>query len=209
MHTYIESLITKRKPIFEEMERYAEEHGVPIMELTGIETLLQILRIQRPAKILEIGAAIGYSAMRIADALPNSYLVTIERDENRFKQAMKNIERAGMIGQINVVQGDALEVFEKIKNEGPFDAIFVDAAKGQYLKFFEMYSPLLSENGIILTDNVLFKGLVAEDNIESKRIRNLVKKIKNYNEWLMSHSQYITTIIPVGDGLAVSKKSSI
>jgi predicted O-methyltransferase YrrM len=206
LHTYIESLIIQRNPIFEEMERFAKENNVPIMELTGIETLLQILRIQGPAKILEIGTAIGYSAMRMADALPKTHIVTIERDEIRLKQAIHNITQSDMSEQIKVIKGDALEVFNEVKSEGTFDALFIDAAKGQYLKFFEMYSPLLSDNGIVYTDNVLFKGLVTEENIESKRIRSLVGKIKNYNDWLMSHNQYFTTIIPVGDGLGISKK---
>lgn len=206
IHTYIESLIKKREPIFAEMEQYALEHDVPIMELSGIEALLQMLRIQGPAKILEIGTAIGYSAMRMADALPNTTIVTIERDTERFNEAIHNITRSGLDRQIKVIHADALEISDKMKDYGPFDALFIDAAKGQYLKFFEMYTPYLSENGIIFTDNVLFKGLVAEEYIESKRTRNLVNKIKNYNEWLMNHNEYITSIIPVGDGLAISKK---
>lgn len=206
IHTYIESLIKKREPIFAEMEQYALEHDVPIMELSGIEALLQMLRIQGPAKILEIGTAIGYSAMRMADALPNTTIVTIERDTERFNEAIHNISRSGLDRQIKVIHADALEISDKMKDYGPFDALFIDAAKGQYHKFFEMYTPYLSENGIIFTDNVLFKGLVAEEYIESKRTRNLVNKIKNYNEWLMNHNEYITSIIPVGDGLAISKK---
>jgi len=206
IHTYIESLIQKRKPIFVEMEQYALEHDVPIMELTGIEALLQILRIQGPTKILEIGTAIGYSAMRMADALPNTNIVTIERDEERFNEAIHNITRSGLDHQIKVLHGDALEIVEQMKDLGPFDALFIDAAKGQYLKFFEMYTPFLSHDGIIYTDNVLFKGLVAEEYIESKRTRNLVKKINHYNEWLMNHNEYITSIIPVGDGLDISKR---
>lgn len=206
IHTYIESLIKKREPIFAEMEQYALEHDVPIMELSGIEALPQMLRIQGPAKILEIGTAIGYSAMRMADALPNTTIVTIERDTERFNEAIHNISRSGLDRQIKVIHADALEISDKMKDYGPFDALFIDAAKGQYLKFFEMYTPYLSENGIIFTDNVLFKGLVVEEYIESKRTRNLVNKIKNYNEWLMNHNEYITSIIPVGDGLAISKK---
>lgn len=206
INTYIESLIKTREPIFLEMEQYALEHDVPIMELSGIEALLQMLRIQCPSKILEIGAAIGYSAMRMADALPNTTIVTIERDPERFNEAIHNTTRSGLDRQIKVIHGDALDIKDEVKDYGPFDAIFIDAAKGQYLKFFEMYTPLLSENGIVFTDNVLFKGLVAEDDIESKRTRNLVKKIKNYNEWLMNHNEFITSIIPVGDGLAISKR---
>lgn len=205
IHTYIESLIKERNPIFQELESFASIHNVPIMELAGIEVLLQLLRMQLPERILEIGTAIGYSAMRMAEALPKAQIVTIERDDERYEQAIQNISKLEYTKQITVLKGDALEIFSDVQKFGPYDAIFIDAAKGQYMKFFETYTPLLSKNGYVYTDNVLFKGLVVEKTIENKRIRNLVEKIKKYNEWLMSHEKFLTTIIPVGDGLAVSK----
>ncbi|QQZ10777.1 O-methyltransferase [Heyndrickxia vini] len=208
IHSYIESLIKERDPLFQEMEQFAIQHNVPIMELAGIEVLLQLLQMQRPAKILEIGTAIGYSAMRMAAALPEAKIVTIERDDERYEQALSNISKSEYLHQINILKGDALEIVNEVNEFGSFDAIFIDAAKGQYMKFFELYTPLLSKNGYVYTDNVLFKGLVVNDHIENKRIRNLVKKIKNYNEWLMNHDQYSTTIIPVGDGLAISRKQN-
>lgn len=208
IHSYIESLIKERDPLFQEMEQFAIQHNVPIMELAGIEVLLQLLQMQRPAKILEIGTAIGYSAMRMAAALPEAKIVTIERDDERYEQALSNISKSEYLHQINILKGDALEIVNEVNEFGSFDAIFIDAAKGQYMKFFELYTPLLSKNGYVYTDNVLFKGLVVNDHIENKRIRNLVKKIKNYNEWLMNHDQYSTTIIPVGDGLAISQKQN-
>ncbi|MCM3237095.1 O-methyltransferase [Heyndrickxia oleronia] len=207
IHTYVESLIKERSPLFQEMEHYARENGVPIMELAGIEVLLQLISMQKPRKILEIGTAIGYSAMRMADALTDVQIVTIERDDERHEQAIKNIKQSQYVNKINVLKGDALEIVEEVKKFGPFDAIFIDAAKGQYMKFFELYTPFLTKDGYVYTDNVLFKGLVAEENIENKRIRNLVGKIKKYNEWLVNHEDYLTTIIPVGDGLAVSRKT--
>lgn len=208
IHSYIESLIKERDLLFQEMESYALIHKVPIMELAGIEVLLQLLRMQEPKRILEIGTAIGYSAMRMAHALPETDIVTIERDDERYELAIQNITKSEYAGQINVLKGDALEIYQEVKDFGPYDAIFIDAAKGQYMKFFELYTPLLSTNGYVYTDNVLFKGLVTEETIESKRIRNLVGKIKKYNEWLMNHDHYLTTIVPVGDGLAISKKMS-
>ncbi|MGE8206151.1 O-methyltransferase [Heyndrickxia sp. NPDC080065] len=208
IHSYVESLIKKRSPLFIEMEKYAAVHNVPIMELAGIEVLLQLLRMQQPKKILEIGTAIGYSAMRMAEALPDSQIVTIERDDERYDQAIINIAKTDFTNQITVLKGDALDIFKVVKEQGPFDAIFIDAAKGQYMRFFELYTPLLTKNGYVYTDNVLFKGLVVEETIDNKRIRNLVSKIKKYNEWLMNHEDYLTTIIPVGDGLAISRKLS-
>lgn len=206
LHFYIEGLIPVRNPLLTEMESYAEVHKVPIMEIAGIEALLQLLRIQNSKKILEVGTAIGYSALRMANALPNSQIVTIERDEERIQAAKDFIKRSEHAHQVSLVEGDALEVEEIVSKFAPYDTIFIDAAKGQYKKFFEIYSKYLSDDGMIITDNVLFKGLVAEAEIESKRIRNLVKKINEFNHWLMQHSDYDSVILPVGDGVAISKR---
>ncbi|WP_018665506.1 O-methyltransferase [Heyndrickxia acidiproducens] len=205
---YITSLIRGRMPLFEEMETYAHEQHIPIMELAGIEGLCQLLRLQQPKKILEIGTAIGYSALRMAAALPDAEIITVEREEARFTKAYDYLAQTPLSAQIRLLTGDALDesTFKRIRSYAPFDAIFIDAAKGQYQKFFSTFSPLLGEHGCIYTDNVLFKGLVTETFIEKKQVRNLVRKIRNYNEWLMQHEQFITTIFPVGDGLAVSLK---
>ncbi|KAB7708690.1 SAM-dependent methyltransferase [Bacillus aerolatus] len=206
IHRYIESLIKDRPALLAEMEAFAQENGVPIMESAGIEAMLQIMRIQQPKRILEIGTAIGYSALRMAEALPDTEITTIERDEERYQQALDYIGRSGSGSRVTVLFGDALEVVAEAEEQGPYDAIFIDAAKGQYTKFFESYSGFLTQNGTVYTDNVLFKGYVAGVPVESKRIVNLVKKIQSYNEWLMNHAGYDTAIIPVGDGLAISRK---
>jgi predicted O-methyltransferase YrrM len=206
LHSYIEGLIPARNELLSEMESFAKQHNIPIMELTGIEALLQILKIQGSNKILEVGTAIGYSALRMAYALPDALIITIERDEERILHAEEFINRSQLNDQIILVKGDALEVEEEIQLHAQFDAIFIDAAKGQYKKFFEIYSKYLREDGVIITDNVLFKGLVCEKEIESKRTRNLVKKIDEFNYWLMNHPEYSTIILPVGDGVAISRK---
>lgn len=206
LHSYIEGLISERNLLFTEMENYASVHNVPIMELSGIETMLQLLRIHDSKKILEVGTAIGYSALRMADALPNAQIVTIERDVDRIHLAEQFISRSEHSHQITLIKGDALEVENAVSGHASFDAIFIDAAKGQYKKFFEIYSKYLTNNGMIITDNVLFKGLVAEPVIETKRIRNLVKKIDEFNHWLMNHPDFDSVILPVGDGVAISKR---
>ncbi|MGR3765138.1 O-methyltransferase [Rossellomorea sp. NS-SX7] len=203
---YIESIVRKRSPLLAEMEQYAEEHHVPIMELVGIEALLGILSIQQPVRILEIGTAIGYSALRMAEALPGTEITTIERDEERYGTAQAFLTRSEHKSRIHTLFGDALELQAEVEKHGPYDAIFIDAAKGQYQKFFDLYSTMLTETGVVYSDNVLFKGLVAEEEIEQKRIRNMVKKLQKYNDWLMSHEDYETSILPVGDGIAISKK---
>ncbi|WP_409251458.1 O-methyltransferase [Bacillus sp. SCS-153A] len=206
VNAYIESLIQERSDLLNEMETFAEKENVPIMELAGIETLLQLLRIQQPKRILEIGTAIGYSGLRMAEALPETEIVTIERDEARYQQALDFVGRSPNKGQLDIIFGDALEKVQEIEGKGPFDALFIDAAKGQYQKFFDLYAPMLTDEGVVYSDNVLFKGMVAEENVENKRIRQMVKKLKSYNEWLMNHSGFNTVIIPVGDGIAVSRK---
>jgi predicted O-methyltransferase YrrM len=210
LNAYIENLIPERPDFFMKMEEYASENGVPIMEVAGMEAMLQILRIGQPTRILEIGAAIGYSALRMAHALPNVTIVTIERDEERANVAVENFARFESEFQkkadIHLIVGDALEVENEVSKLGPYDVIFIDAAKGQYKRFFELYSKYGSDNGMIVTDNVLFKGLVAEEHIEKKRTSNLVKKINTFNEWLLRHPEYYTAILPVGDGVAISKR---
>jgi len=206
LQEYIDVLIPARSGILVEMEGYAKEHQVPIMEPAGIEAMLQILRIKQAETILEIGTAIGYSALRMAFALPSAKIVTIERDEERLAKAKVYIEKAGKESQITTIFGDALETEEQVSQQGPFDAIFIDAAKGQYQRFFDMYTTYLKPGGIVVTDNVLFKGLVATQEAATKRTRNLVKKIDDFNKWLMSNPDYDTVILPVGDGVAISVK---
>lgn len=205
LQNYIDSFIQPRDGIFFEMEEYAKLHGVPIMEPAGIETMLQLLRIQQPESILEVGTAIGYSAMRMASALPKSHIITMERDEDRCQLAAEYMKRAGMQEQITLMKGDALELEAEAAVHAPFDAIFIDAAKGQYKRFFERYSRYLKPGGIIITDNILFKGLVYNQEAASKRARNLAKKIDEFNRWLVANEEYDTIILPIGDGVAVSK----
>ena len=202
----MENLIPARSNQISEIEQYAKENEVPIMELIGIEALLQLLRIQQPKKILEVGTAIGYSALRMAEVLPSSQIIIIERDEQRHLVAKENVKKLKRESQIVLLYGDALELESIVKQYGPFDAIFIDAAKGQYQKFFDLYSQFLTNDGIVYTDNILFHGLVAEEEIDSRNLRQLVCKIRNYNQWLMENQDYHTAILPVGDGIAISKK---
>ncbi|WP_027407901.1 O-methyltransferase [Anoxybacteroides tepidamans] len=207
MIRYLETLIPERDGTIQEMEAYAREQGVPIMDAIGIEAMLHILQLVQPKRILEIGTAIGYSAIRMAMELPSAHVLTIERDKERYERALFYIERMQLNHRIHVLFGDALEVYKEVEKQAPFDAIFIDAAKGQYQRFFDLYSPLLNDGGVIITDNVLFKGLVASNEpIENKRIRQLVEKIRKYNEWLMGREDYDTIILPIGDGIAISRK---
>ncbi len=208
IHRYIEGLLPPREGLVVEMEQYAAEHQVPIMEPVGMDTLLSMLKLQKPERLLEIGTAIGYSALRMAEAVPHLQITTLERDEDRYKKALHYINQSKQQNRIRVLFGDALELEEKVSKDGPFDAIFIDAAKGQYRRFFELYAPMLKKGGVIYSDNVLFKGYAAGIDAPTKRLEKMVQKITNYNEWLMAHPDYDTAIIPSGDGIAVSIKRS-
>lgn len=207
---YIESHLPKRPEKFEKLEAYALEHHVPIMEPYGMEVLLQWLRVQKPKRILEIGTAIGYSSSRIVDTLGDVEIVTIERHEGRYNEALQNIKELGYENNITCIYGDALEVGDEVKKHGMFDALFIDAAKGQYKRFMDLYSPLVVPGGIIYSDNILYKGYVATDETDdlTRRQRALIRKIQGYNEWLCQHDDYQTVILPVGDGIAISVKNS-
>lgn len=203
---YLQERLPKRSNFFLELEKVAAENHVPIMDPYSMETVLQLLRLYKPKKILEIGTAIGYSSLRMAECLPDAKIITIERDEKRVQEAKNNITKAGKNEQINLLEGDAFALLNEVKKYAPFDFLFIDAAKAQYQRFFEMYEPLVSDGGLIITDNVLFKGYIYEHKDLPKRQRSLVEKIQKFNDWLLKHPQYDSLILPVGDGILVSIK---
>ncbi|WP_112181431.1 MULTISPECIES: O-methyltransferase [Paraliobacillus] len=203
---YLSSLIESQDNWVKELEIYANANHVPIMEPTGIAFLKQIIRMKKPKKILEIGTAIGYSALQMASAYPSTTIVTIERDLLRYQEAISNISNYGDTDTIDLVFGDALDISNEVEVKGKFDLLFIDAAKGQYQRFFELYSPFLNEDGIIISDNVLFKGMVATDSSQNKGQQRIATKIRAYNEWLVNMSAYHTTIVPIGDGIAITTK---
>ncbi|KGP90449.1 SAM-dependent methyltransferase [Pontibacillus chungwhensis BH030062] len=203
---YLMQTIDQREDDIKAIESYANENHVPIMEPLGIEFLQQMIRIKQPARILEIGAAIGYSAIQMAKSYPNCEVVSIERDEQRYKEAVRNITKLGLENRVHVLFGDAFDLADSLKAKGPFDVLFIDAAKGQYQRFFELFTPELESNGMVISDNVLFKGFVADDPADGSNIAKIARKIRTYNEWLVQHPEYQTTIVPVGDGVAISVK---
>lgn len=206
VEAYLTSLVPTRGEKVEAIEGFAAEHHVPIMDLVGMESLLQQLKLIKPKRILEIGTAIGYSSIRMAQTLPGASIITIERDQERYDQALSNIAAVNLSNQIEVKFGDALDLVQILESEPLFDVLFIDAAKGQYQRFFDRYGQFVKKDGVIFSDNVLFRGLVAQEDIDNKRLRSIASKIKSYNKWLMDHSDYETRILPVGDGLAISIK---
>src|SRR5699024_10192005 len=204
---YLEQCLSEKEIWIKELEEAAEENNVPIMDSISIDFMLNMIRIHRPARILEIGTAIGYSALRMQDANPAAKITTIEKAEDRYKEAINNINHLQKSRNITVHLGDALEVIRELHvRKETFDFIFLDAAKGKYMEFFELVHPMLERGGIIVTDNVLFRGYVANPELAPKRFKNMVKKIRNYNAFLSNHPDYITSILPIGDGVMLSSK---
>lgn len=206
MNKYIEQLNSKDlSQELENIKSYALAHKVPIMVDEGLDFLLMLVKVLKPKRILEIGTAIGYSAIRMA-LVSEATIDTIERDQESYEIAKKNIILLNMQDRINLHLADALLFNESVLTE-KYDLLFIDAAKAQYIKFFEKYTPLLNENGVVLTDNLLFHGLVTTDEeIASKNLRSLVRKINEYNHWLKENELFDTTFFAIGDGIAVSVK---
>ncbi len=191
-----------------EMEKYASEKNVPIIEKDSITFIMKYIKANNVKNILEIGSAIGYSAILMASVSANSYITTIERDGDRYMECLKNVKKCGMDNKINVVYQDALEV--NLSDDIKYDLIFIDAAKGQYTKFFEKFKHFLAPNGVIITDNINFHGHVGNsENIDSSNLKSLVEKIENYVEFLKDNTEFTTKFYNVGDGLSVSVKNEI
>lgn len=186
-----------------EMEDYAIEKNVPIIEKKSIAFIMKYIKDHNVKNILEIGAAIGYSAILMASSTEDAMVTTIERDEERYMECLKNVKKCGLEKKINVVFQDALEV--NLSEEVKYDLIFIDAAKGQYQKFFEKYKYFLKENGAIITDNLKFHGYVGKSSkIESKNLKGLVQKIEGYIDFLHNNEEFDTIFYDIGDGLSVS-----
>ena len=189
--------------ILDSMEEYAKINNVPIMEPDGINFLTNYIKENNIKSILEIGSAIGYSAIKMCLVDSNIKVTTIERDEVRYKEAVKNIKNANMQDRINIIFDDAFNV----DINGKYDLIFIDAAKAQYIKFFEKFKVNLDDSGTIITDNLKFHGLTKNiENIKSKNLKALVKKINNYVEFLKENKEFHTDFIDIGDGIGISKK---
>lgn len=189
-----------------EMEEYAEENNIPIMQKRGINFLCKFIEKNEIKTILEIGTAIGYSSIKMALTNKNIHIVSIERDQERYIEALKNIKKMKLEKRITLILGDALNIDLSDK----YDMLFIDGAKSQYTKFFEKYEKNLNEDGIIVSDNMDFHGLVNEiDKIENRNLRQLVTKIQKYREFLEDNDKYTTKFYKVGDGIAITYRKDL
>lgn len=188
-----------------QLEEYASEHNVPIMLKDGIEFLCDYIKKNNVKNILEIGTAIGYSAIKMALVDKDIKVTTIERDVERYNLAIENIKNFNLEKHITVILDDAFNVEFKEK----FDLIFIDAAKSQYIKFFEKFKVNLKKSGVFISDNLYFHGLVkSNEEISSRNVRGIVRKLRNYIEFLENNKEFETKFYSIGDGIGISKWQS-
>jgi len=193
--------------LLREMEGYAALRHVPIINERGRQAFLQVVREARPHRVLEIGTAIGYSSLLMAqNGAADIDITTLELSDERIKTAQGYIDRSAYADRIHIMGGDAAENLLKLQMTGQkFDFVFIDAAKGQYVDYFHKIQPMLAAKAVILADNVLFRGYVKGDVPTPRRFKTIVKRLREYIE-LVSQPPYVTEILENGDGLAVTRR---
>ena len=208
MVTYIRSLEVPESAVIEAIEQEALRDRVPIVRMEMQSFLKVLLMIKRPMRILEVGAAVGFSSILMSEYMPEGgHITTIENYDKRIPIARANFKRAGKEEQIDLIEGDALEVMHGL--EGPYDLIFVDAAKGQYIHYLPEVMRLLGTDGVLVSDNVLQEGDIIESRFAvERRNRTIHSRMREYLYELKHHDQLQTSIIPLGDGVALSVKRS-
>lgn len=192
---------------YTELELSAINRNIPIMQREGLEFMINVFKENNCHCCLEIGSAIGYSAMMLVSNIENFKVETIELNDERYVEALNNISDNNLKEQIIIHHDDALQfdITNLVLNN--YDCLFIDAAKAQYQKFFEKYMPLISSDGICIVDNLDFHGMIFDiDNIKNRNTKQLVKKIKRFKDWIFDNEQYEVIYHHVGDGICVIRK---
>ena len=205
MEDYLRGLIGESAGKFKELEQFAKENGVPIVQKEAGKFLEFMVNMKKPLKILELGTAIGYSAILMYEAAKtNPDIITIERSKEMIHLAKQNIEKYNLEDKITIKEGDCLQILEELDEE--FDLIFMDAGKGHYNHFLPHCLRLLKKDGIIIADNVLFRGMVASQDLVKRRKITIVKRMRTYLEMVSEDENLITSVIPMSDGIAITKR---
>ena len=187
-----------------EIKKEALKNNVPIIQDPSLEKIKELIVEHNVFNILEIGTAVGYSALSFL-SMGAKKIVTIERNEEMYHKAIENIMALNKMNEIEVIFGDALDIDISHFNK-EFDLLFIDAAKAQNIKFFERFSPFVKDDGIIVVDNILFHGVKADDENISKNLKSLVLKIQKFINWLNQNEEFETVYFNEGDGLAISRR---
>lgn len=208
---YIRSLLPQATGLLGELELFAEEHHVPIVHPEVAQYLKVLFQMVKPKRVLEIGTAIGYSASLMAMSMPMGQIDTIELSESMAEKAEETFKKLKeTVPSVSVVlhRGEGLSVLETLKNN-TYDLIFIDAAKGHYQAFYDLCYPMLQSGGLIVSDNVLYKGMVATNLYLVRRKITIVKRMRKYLKHISNDPNVITSIVPIGDGLALSYKKEV
>lgn len=191
----------------ENIELEALNRNIPVMQKEGIDFIVESLKENNAKTLLEIGSAIGYSAMSFVTLVEGLKVETIELNDERYLEAKNNIEKYQFLDDIYLHHDDALSFDTNQLKIKEFDCLFIDAAKAQYQKFFEKYIEYVKEDGLVIVDNLDFHGMIYDiENIKNRNTKQLVKKIKRFKDWIFNHDLYDVEYYPVGDGIVVIKR---
>jgi len=192
---------------FEELEEDALKRNIPVMQREGLFFLIEQLNNMHALSCLEIGSAIGYSAMMMVSHVEGLTVETIELNEERYLEAVQNIQERQLEERIHIYHDDALTFDTKNLKCHSYDCLFIDAAKAQYQKFFEKYVPFVKQEGIVIVDNLDFHGMIFDiEHIKNRNTKQLVKKIKRFKDWIFNHEDYDVDYYQIGDGICVIKR---
>ena len=198
---YITDLLPINDSFLEELQRQGNEEEIPIIQVPSMKLIEVLLNMTRPTNIIEVGTAIGYSTIWLAKAAPYATIHTIERKAEMIRRAKENFRIAGLEDQIVLHEGDAIDIIPTLPKS---EFIFIDAAKGKYMDFLRLSFPLLTVGGIFVFDNILFRGYVADEEIV--KTKPMLRKINHFNHELLNEPKLQTSLVPIGDGLAISYK---
>ncbi len=203
----IENMNLELSNELKDIEKYAIDNYVPIIDKEVQNFIKMFLDITKPKKILEFGTAIGFSAIFMYEQLKgNVHITTMERDEERIKIAKNNFKLYGCEENINLIEGDCFENIDKISDT--FDLIFVDSSKSHYKNLFDKSIHKLNENGIIIFDNILYKGMIASDDLVQKRKKTIVKNMRFFIQDIVNKKEFFTLLLPIGDGVMILRRKN-
>ena len=202
---YLNKTLSESEGFLKELEVYAKENTVPIIQKEVRAFLGMLLKYKAPKNILELGTAIGYSSIFFSDyILSGGKIITLEREDDYYNLAISNIKKAGKENVITVIKGDAFETVKKI--DGTFDMIFMDANKSMYRYYLDTLLPRLSPGGIVICDNILYKGMVSCDDLAPRKQNTIIQNLRDFLSYISHHPQLETSIVPIGDGVSLSVK---
>ncbi len=203
---FLTETLSEDKGVLKKIRHEADKDGIPLLMLESSRFLEVLVKIKRPGKILEAGTATGYSSILMCLATAGQAIVdTVEKDYHSIKTAIYNIKEAGLSDRIRIIAGEFTDVFSNLS--GKYDIIFLDAAKSSYIDVLPHCERLLNDTGILVSDNVLYKGMVAAEGPIKHKQRTIVKNMRRYLDYLCNDGSFHTSIIPIGDGISISVKN--